>query len=320
VLAWAVLASACAHAPAFRSALPDDLGVDGRAIAIVGDLQQTSGFVRLVRRREDTAVEQRRLIADLALHRADLGALVIVGDLVYNARSSHHWRHFDELVAPFAAAMPVLAAIGNHDYPCYLVKFCRKGVVSRGLADRFPWLESGMPYAVPDGDLLLLFLDSETQIEAQSQWLAAELGAAAGRYAAALVFFHRPAFSNTIDQRAEGDPRLQRYVVPVLSDADLPVVVFSGHIHGYEDIVHDGVHYVTTAGGGGPRGPLADQRPGDVYAGPDCVREKDGALIRPFNYVLLTRSAATLRIEVRGFCRSDPSVRLLDTVIIPLAD
>lgn len=317
VLVCLAVTAGCAHEPGFRAALPSDLQLDSRPIAIIGDLQQTSGFVRFVRRREDTAAEQRKLLADLESRIADLGALVIVGDLVYSGRSSRQWRYFDDLVAPFAARMPVLAAIGNHDYPCFLVTFCRKHVLSQGMRDRFPWLESGMPYAVPAGNLLLLFLDSEGSLEAQARWLARELDEAVGQHAAALVFFHRPAFSNTIDQRAEGDPEAQRYVVPVLNDAGLPVVAFSGHIHGYEDILHDGIHYITTAGGGGPRGPLADERPDDVYAGPDCIREQDGALLRPFNYVLLTADDAALHIEVRGFCSADPDVRRLDSIDIP---
>jgi hypothetical protein len=320
LLSFLALATGCAHEPAFRAALPANVDVDGKAIAIVGDFQQTGGFVRFVRRREDTATQQRILVADMQRHIGDMGALVIVGDLVYSAGSTRQWDHLDDIVAPFAERMPVLAAVGNHDYPCFLIAFCRKSVVSRGLRDRFPWLSAGVPYAVPAGDLLLLFLDSEGSLETQAQWLEDRLGDAAGNYAAALVFFHRPAFSNTIDQRAEGDPESQRYVVPVLTAASLPVVVFSGHIHGYEDIVRDGVRYITTAGGGGPRGPLANERPFDVYRGPDCVREKDGALLRPFNYLLLRRTQGGLHVDVRGFCRADPEVRLLDTIDIPLAD
>jgi len=308
----------CAHAPAFRAQVPATVDTASGTLAIIGDLQQTTGFVRLVRHRENTAASQQKLVADLQSHTPDLSALVIVGDLVYSARSDRQWRHFDSLVAPMAATMPVLPAIGNHDYPCYLVQWCRPGVMARGMAERFPWLVPGQPYAVDAGSLVLLFLDSESQIEVQGRWLQDQLVAASGRYAAALVFFHRPAWSNSIDRGAVGDPEIQAHVAPVLEAAALPVVVFSGHIHGYENIIHGGVQYITTAGGGGPRGPLADERPGDAYRGPDCPQPKDRPPLRPFNYLLLNTSADRLSIEVRGMCRNDAAVRTLDRIDIPL--
>ena len=312
------IAPGCAHEPAIRMALPESIASDGKAIAIIGDLQQTSAMARFVRRRENNEAEQQRLLADLHAQIDDLSALIVVGDLVFNARSSRQWAHFDSLAAPIAARIPVLPAIGNHDYPCWFVELCRTTVIARGMGERFPWFEPGKPYAVESGDLALLFLDSETGFEAQGEWLAAQLQAAPGQYAAALVFFHHPAYSNSIDRGAEGNTDVLAHFVPHLRAAGLPVVAFAGHIHGFEYIVRDGVHYVTTAGGGGPRGPMGEDRADDFYDGPSCRRERDGALLRPFNYALLQREADSIRIDVRGFCRADPEVRLLTTIEIPL--
>lgn len=312
------LLAACSHVPAFRAERPPELDVDGKAIAIIGDLQQSSRLARLVRHRENNADTQQRLITDLRSHIDEFDALVIVGDLVFSARSGRAWAHFDSLVAPIAKRMPVLPAIGNHDYPCYFIELCRTSVMARGMLERFPWLVPGQGYAVPSGDLLLIFLDSESQLKAQGAWLGDELDAAVGTYRAVLVFFHRPPFTNSIDRGAEGNPDVQAYVVPQLEAARLPVVVFNGHVHGFEYIVRGGVPYVTTAGGGGPRGPIAEVRPDDHYRGPNCTRERDGATLRPFNYVLLHEAADRLRIDVRGFCRGDEAVRQLDTIEIPL--
>jgi hypothetical protein len=179
---------------------------------------------------------------------------------------------------------------------------------------RFPWLEPGQPYAVRSGDLDLLFLDTETGFESQGQWLAAELERASGEDAAALVFFHRPAYTNSIDRGAIGSPEVQKFFVPALRAATTPVIVFSGHVHGFEYLVREGIHYVTTAGGGGPRGPMADERPDDHYGGPDCEREQQGDLVRPLNYLLLKDTAATIEIEIRGFCGAGDSVRVLDRI------
>lgn len=313
-----LLLSACAHEPAFRTTLPVAIDSRDKAIAIIGDLQQTPGFVRFMRRREDNAQAQRWLVDDLEDFVDELSSLVIVGDLVYSARSRRDWHHFDTLVAPFVEAMPVLPAIGNHDYPCIFIEICFKSNISRGMLERFPWFAPGLPYAVSNNDLLLLFLDSESELDSQGAWLEDRLAAAAGDYAAALVFFHRPAFSNSVDPGAVGDPDVKRYVVPRLEQATLPIVAFSGHIHGFEYIVRENVHYVTTAGGGGPRGPLADIRPFDRYRGPDCTRSTDGKTLRPFNYLLLRRNPDRITVEVRGFCGTAANVGTLDTIEIPL--
>ena len=317
--AWLLLGTllgACAHAPAFRAELPDRLELGGKAIAIIGDLQLTSDVTRFVRRREDNAEAQLELIADLRARIDEIGALVITGDLVFSGRSRRDWEHLDSLIADIAARVPVLAAVGNHDYPCWFVELCRDSKISNGMVARFPWLVPGQPYAVPSGGLELLFLDTETGFEAQGSWLDAELDRAAGRRATALVFFHRPAYTNSIDAGAKGSPEVQEFFVPALRAATTPVIVFSGHVHGLEYIVRDGVRYVTTAGGGGPRGPLGELKPDDRYRGPDCKRERQGDSVRPLNYLLLRESPAGIDIEIRGFCGAAESVRELDRIEI----
>jgi hypothetical protein len=307
----------CASEPAFRAGLPASLDLDGKAIAVIGDLQLNTGVVRFVRRREDNAAAQQELFADLEARIDEIGALVIVGDLVFSGRSSRDWEHLDSLIAEIAARVPVLVAAGNHDYPCWMVELCRDTAISKGMVARFPWLEPGQPYAVSGNGLELLFLDTETGIEAQASWLAAGLERAADRDAAALVFFHRPAYTNSIDRGAVGDPEVQEFLVPVLRAATTPTIVLSGHVHGFEYLVRDGVHYVTTAGGGGARGPLADTRPDDRYRGPDCEREERGDVVRPFNYVLLRGSTAGIELAIRGFCGNGDSVRDLDRIELP---
>jgi hypothetical protein len=308
----------CAYQPAFTESLPEKIDTEGRSLAVIGDLQQTPGFVRFMRQREDTSESQDRLIADLTQRIDDLSALVVVGDLVYTARSGRDWDHFDDLVAPFVARMPVLPAIGNHDYPCIFIQLCWQKKIIRGMIQRFPWFAPGQPYAVEGDGLLMLFLDSETALEAQAAWLEEQLAAAAGRYSAALVFYHRPAYTNTIDWGAYPNEEVQRYIVPKLEQADLPVVVFNGHVHGYEYIVRNNVHYVTTAGGGGPRGPMGDERPDDYYRGPDCPQPDSDEIFRPFNYALITPETDRLTIDIHGFCRADPEIALLDSIEVPL--
>ena len=310
--------AACGHPSGFQSSQPSRIELTGRSIAVIGDLQQTTELVRFVRRREDTAAEQGRLLADLGERIDAFAALVIVGDLVYSARSQRDWAHLDSLIAPLAERLPILPAIGNHDYPCWLVQFCRTARMADGMQQRFPWLEPGRAYAIPADDLLLLFLDTESRLDEQAAWLGAQLDAAERAYSAALVFFHRPPFSHSIERSAKGDTGVQRTIVPVLRNSPLTTIVVSGHIHGFEHIVHDGVHFITSGGGGGPRVAMPETGALDQYRGPEC-RDADRSITRrPFNYLVVTPAANLLTIHVRGFCDRDDPIEVLHSIEIEL--
>jgi Calcineurin-like phosphoesterase len=305
VLATASLLGGCVHdpPPVYGGSPPVALAARGRQLAVVGDLQMTSWFVRFLMRREFNRDEQAVLMADLAARRGDLAALVVVGDLVYAGRSERHWRHFDAVVGPIAAEVPILPAIGNHDYPCRLVHWCTQASISKPMLERFPWFAPGRPYEVAFGDVLLVMLDSETALDAQAAWLSETLAEGEADFAAALVFMHRPPFTNTsVHGAVGGDPNLQGTIVPVLEASPLPVAAFMGHVHGYEHLQLRGIDYVITAGGGGPRGYLAPERSGDVYPGPDCATNEEGGVLRPFNYVLVERETDAVGVTVRGFC------------------
>lgn len=300
-------------------ALPETIPGDAKSIAVIGDLQMTAGFVRFVKRRENNEAAQADLMADLVERVDTIAALVVVGDLVYTARSRSDWRHFDRLVEPIAVRVPVLPAIGNHDYNCFFVQLCRQARIPAKFARRFPWMEPGRPYFTAYGDIALLMLDSETSLARQAEWLARSLREVAEQYAVALVFFHRPPYTNTAVRGAVGgDTDVQQWIVPVLETSPMPVITISGHVHGFEHLLVDGIHYIISAGGGGPRGPLLPQRPSDVYGGRDCATDPDGSVIRPFNYLLIKRLSNSLEIVVRGFCGAGADVEELERFQLPL--
>jgi hypothetical protein len=318
--AAALLVTGCALRPpadAFPVELPTSLDAS-RPLAVIGDLQQTRGFVRWAMKTESTAEEQPVLIADLHDRVDQIAGLVIVGDLVYTGGSRSDWGHFDGLVAPVARAVPVLPAIGNHDYYCVFIQKCFHHVVPKEFRLRFPWFAPGNPYAVAYGDIMLAFLDSETDLEAQGVWLSDKMRGWAPTYRAVLIFFHRPPFTNVATGRAEPDLEVREQIVERLKGASPLPVVINGHIHGYEHLVIDDIHYVTTAGGGGPRGWLAPERPNDVYPGADCARNDLGEIQRPFNYLLIERRASGLAVTVRGLCTSADTAAVLESFEIPL--
>lgn len=321
LIAAGIAAAGCAALEpeaGFPVSVPNTLDAAHGAVAVVGDLQMTPWLVRAVRGREHNEHAQALLIADLHARLDDVVALVIVGDLVFNARSRRDWAHFDSLIAPIAARVPVLPALGNHDYRCWFVELCTQSVVPENVRLRFPWLEPGRPYRVAFGDVALLFLDSETGLEGQEDWLAEALARARAERSAAVVFLHRPPHSNSVDRvRAAQRQVRDRLLSPIGGGAPAPLVV-SGHEHGYEHLLVDGVHFVVTAGGGGPRDWLTAERPHDVYAGPNCAADASGRVLRPFNYLLIRRAPAALNVAVRGLCKQDRRARELASFDIPL--
>lgn len=321
--AAAVALSACAvlEPPAgFPVERPQALAPADGAIAVVGDLQVTPWLVRAFKRRERNLREQRRLVADLRARLDSIAALAVVGDLVFNARSRSDWRHFDALIGPVAERVPVLPALGNHDYRCWLVELCSHARLPRHVRRRFPWLEPGTPYEVAFGDVALVFLDSETRLAAQGRWLTDRLDGLETRYAALVVFIHRPPWTATLDPDPEPAAAVREHIASELRRTRLATLVVSGHEHGYEHMRVGGVDFVISAGGGGPRDALAAERPRDVYAGPDCRRGASGTVVRPFNYLLLTREPGALEVRVRGLCRGDTRVVALESFRIPLPE
>jgi hypothetical protein len=214
--------------------------------------------------------------------------------------------------------VPVLPAIGNHDYYCVFIQKCMHHVVPKEFRLRFPWFAPGQPYAVAYGDVMLAFLDSETELEAQGAWLEEKMREWAPTYRAVLIFLHRPPFTNVATGRAEPALDVREQIVGRLTGTSPLPVMITGHIHGYEHLVIDDVHYVTTAGGGGPRSWLATERPNDVYSGPDCARDELGLIQRPFNYLLIERRPTALAVTMRGFCFPEDQPTVLESFEISL--
>lgn len=302
----------------YPTAPPSEIPANG-VVAVLGDLQMTSWLVRAATRAEHNLDAQARLLTDLAAQRETLDGLVLLGDLVYNAASRRDWAHFDMLLLPFVERVPVLPALGNHDYYCLFMHLCTQRVVPRNVRLRFPWLVAGQAYWVSYGTAALVFLDSETRIADQGRWLAAALDEIEPAHDALVVFTHRPPYTVSTARGLEPELALRTALADALAQTPLVSVVVSGHAHGYEHALVDGRHYIVSGGGGGPRSPLAPERPDDVYAGRDCAELPSGHVLRPFNYLLLHARRGSLEITVRGFCSDDATVDVLErfTIAVP---
>lgn len=290
-------------------------------LVLVGDLQRTSYFeCRLLGRRVNDGLT-RSLLAEIAALEPEPDAVVILGDLVFDAGSTRHWGWFDHLMAPIRErGLPVLPLRGNHEYwPWFF-----QGSAEKGITARFPWLRDKLWESRRYGPLGLIWLDSNwDQIERgqwteQLTWFETELEAFDSDRAVrgVLVFTHHPPYSNS-PFTGGGDQHVLDDLVPLFKASRKGLAMVSGHAHGYERFIENGRPYIVSGGGGGPRPDfLLDEPPRDRFAGPSC--SGDGtAPPRPFNYLIVTTDQAAIHIEAWGKCTQDGGTSRIDAIALP---
>jgi len=266
---------------------------DDRPLVVVGDLQRTSVFERLLGCGQNDA-ERHAIVRGIASE--DPRAVVILGDLVFDGSSARHWRRFDALVEPLRArGIALEPVLGNHEY------WARFGRPLVHLYERFPKLEACHWRELRIGTLSLLLLDSNQRRlpaeswRAQVAWYGERLAAIDRDPAcdAAIVCLHHPPYTNS---KVTGDEsHVQEAFVPAFVAASKALAMFAGHAQTYEHFVEAGKHFVVSGGGGGPRVGLLggdDRRHVDQFA---------GSAPRPFHYVVLDPRAPGIEVRVKGF-------------------
>ena len=316
MLGFVVGCSSRPPAAGFPVAYPCVVRDSGKPIAVIGDLQTTSLGERLLFRREFTERQQELLLDDLK--KQEIGLLAIVGDMVFTASSRKEWALFDSMVAPIARKVPVLPALGNHDYHCLVGEFCFNHAVPENVLSRFGWLQPGQEYICEYGEVTLVFIDSETGLKSQGMWLDRELRKLERLNRRVVVFTHRPPYSNV--DRSKPGPRpneeVRKQITDRLAGSPIGRLSIHGHVHGFEHLQIGNMHYVISGGGGGPRPWLAAERTTDIYSGADCEVDSDGRVKRPFNYLLLWAYDRQIRIVMRGLCSGDSEVRELYSRVV----
>jgi Icc-related predicted phosphoesterase len=303
-------ASACAPLPPVRSFSGKiEAFHDGGRFAVVGDTQRTS-WLEFWRESNDA---EREVIAH-AIAASHPALLAITGDLVFDGSSSKQWAQLDATGAPIRdAAIPVFAALGNHEY-----WGGASGQVS--FFQRFPHLENKHFYAVAWGPVRLLFLDSNiteqtpAAWEAQRVWYEQTLATldADPEVRGVLVLAHHPPYTNSTVTSDEG--YMEQVIVPSLVRAKKTLALLSGHVHSYERFVREGKMFVVSGGGGGPRARLAEgsdrRHPDDLVHGPP---------IRDFHFTVYTVTATGLDAEVMGLPKGGTVVAPMDRFTLPFA-
>jgi predicted MPP superfamily phosphohydrolase len=245
----------------------------------------------------------------ISLAKAQPGALILLGDMVYQASDAEHWTYFDQLMDPVRKAkIPTLALLGNHEY-------YGNDADARGhLNKRFPRLSSTEYYDERFGKLALLLLNSNkdelsSQIwDGQLKWYQERLKTFDGDSAVdgILVLLHHPPYTGS--EVAQDDRELATDFLDGFSRSHKTLAMISGHAHGYEHVQKGKKHYIISAGGGGPLQPRNK-----------TSLSKASLSSALFNYLLIEQDDKRIEIKVMGLAERESRVKLLSSLKLPFA-
>jgi 3',5'-cyclic AMP phosphodiesterase CpdA len=172
-----------------------------------------------------------RLLKKARERRPDASALLIAGDLVDRGNERTNWDHFFLRAAGVFEGLPVMPAVGNHEY-----------------LDRGPWLFRtffDLPANGPEGvsrdlvysfelaDAFVAVLDSTLAVSdpgaarLQAEWLDQRLASTSRRWK--LVMFHHPVYASHPNRES---PSLRDAWVSVFDRHHVDLVI-QGHDHAY---------------------------------------------------------------------------------------
>jgi len=256
-------------------------------IVFVSDTQSPL-FLETLRLAGDRNKEAMAKVLDRIVTEPDLAAVFMLGDLTSSGSTDKKWRTIDGFLGRLRnKAVPVFAALGNHDY------WWSEKAALGNFRKRFPGLTSSW-YSIVIGPAEVIVLNSQfkklTDVEKQGQ-LAFYRSALARADAdpavkCVLVACHNAPFTNSLTVDPSAAVRAE--FVPPFLDSQKGLLFLSGHAHAPEHFFESGKHFVVLGGGGGLLHPLRTE--GDRYL-PDLFPGR--APKRFYHFV-------TVRIEKTG--------------------
>jgi acid phosphatase type 7 len=161
----------------------------------------------------------------------DAAFLMLAGDLVDRGNERSNWDHFFLRAARVLDRLPLMSAVGNHEY------LDRGPYLYRSFfslpADGPPDLDRNLAYSFSYGDALFVVLDSTRALtdpesaRAQAAWLDRTLARSPASWK--LVMFHHPLYASHTTSES---PELRAAWVPVFDKHKVDLVL-QGHDHAY---------------------------------------------------------------------------------------
>ncbi len=185
-----------------------------------------------------------------AIKRRGADFILNTGDLVNNGRRLGYWDRWFKKVSLISSIIPYYVAPGNHEKDSFYYY------------QTFPFPQGGGKYnrqwySFNYAGVHIICLDSNIKstgydyadIIKETEWLEKDLkGNTNAKWK--IVVFHHPFYSKSSYQKRTG-LELARYWEPLFKKYSVDIVI-NGHVHAYQHLVNDGIHYLITGGGGAP--------------------------------------------------------------------
>jgi 3',5'-cyclic AMP phosphodiesterase CpdA len=188
--------------------------------------------------------ERHKLVADRIAQEKEVMFVVNSGDLVSDSSDPAEWSRFFIATDKLRSMTTYRAVPGNHD-------------TNRSLFRQFFLTDNTTFFDC--GNTRIGLLDSTDMsvmtLEDQAEWLRSAFGPYEG---AKVVIMHYPVYSSD-ENHYGGWQDIQNTLVPVFQESNIHLV-FSSHVHVFEQVERDGITYITEARGGAPAYPLNSTR------------------------------------------------------------
>ena len=195
--------------------------------------------------------ERHKLVADRIAQEQDVLFVVNSGDLVSDSIDTAEWSRFFDATEKLRSKTTYTAIPGNHDTDRLLFRQLFR-------TDKTNYFDCG--------NTRIALLDStdvsSMTLDDQAGWLISAFGSYEG---AKVVILHYPVYSSD-EKHYGGWENIQRILVPAFQESGVRLV-FSSHVHAFEQVKRDGITYITEGRGGAPAYPLNKTRiPGSARA------------------------------------------------------
>jgi predicted phosphodiesterase len=176
------------------------------------------------------------------------------GDIVQNGSVKENWESFFKGGSEYIRKVPLIAAIGNHDYrghkgsslPILFKKYLRwEGSQKDG----------NLHFAFPEFELLVFnsnFIEmSKQKQERQWTWLNLQLAKVKKRKKPAVIVTHFPVYSSSLNRFTSRSVAILRKRMPSLLEKYGVKLFLAGHTHMYERSLRNGITYLVAGPAGG---------------------------------------------------------------------
>ena len=241
-----------------------------------------------------TRDDVHRSVVSAILKYADPDFVVNTGDLVANGQDTSLWPVFFDIERELLRKAAFFPILGNHEHNAknYFDFFDAKPYYS------FDW--GSAHFTLIDSDIANAGATQAERVafwQKETRWLEEDLRSAQGADFRFLVAHNPPI---TAVRSRQGENRHMVALEPMLEKYRLSAGFF-GHDHNYQHYLKNGVHYITTGGGGAPLY--------DVDMPPEGITKK---VERTDNFVIVKIDGKKARIEARK-----PSGETIDVTELP---